>query len=41
LKEGVEDVIKHRKPTAGLDESDAAVIELGRTTRCDRKPSLE
>jgi 4-carboxymuconolactone decarboxylase len=34
LKEGVEpgviDVIKHRKPTAGLDETDAAVIELGR-----------
>ena len=34
LKEGVPpnviDVIKHRKSTAGLDETDAAVIELGR-----------
>jgi 4-carboxymuconolactone decarboxylase len=34
LKEGVEqsviDIIKHRKSTAGLDETDAVVIELGR-----------
>ena len=34
LKEGVSrdivDVIKHRKGTAGLDEADATVIELGR-----------
>ena len=36
LKEGVPqnviDVIKHRRATAGLDETDATVIELGRQT---------
>ena len=41
LKEGVEpdviDVIKHRKPTDGLDESDATVIELGRQIFRDHK----
>jgi 4-carboxymuconolactone decarboxylase len=41
LKEGVEqsiiDVIKHRKGTAGLDESDATVIELGRQIWRDHK----
>jgi 4-carboxymuconolactone decarboxylase len=41
LKEGVEpaviDVIKHRRSTAGLDETDAAVIELGRQIFRDHK----
>lgn len=41
LKEGVEpdviDVIKHRKPTDGLDETDATVIELGRQIFRDHK----
>src|SRR5215813_1282653 len=41
LKEGVEptviDVIKHRKSTAGLDETDALVIELGRQLWRDHK----
>jgi 4-carboxymuconolactone decarboxylase len=41
LKEGVEpaviDVIKHRKSTAGLGETDAAVIELGRQLFRDHK----
>jgi 4-carboxymuconolactone decarboxylase len=41
LKEGVDprviDVIKHRKPTAGLDESDATIIELGRQIFRDHK----
>jgi 4-carboxymuconolactone decarboxylase len=41
LKEGVEpgviDVIKHRKSTADLDESDAVVIELGREIWHDHK----
>src|SRR4029450_3573493 len=45
LKEGVEpgviDVIKHRKPTAGLDETDAAVIELGRQIFRDHKVTPE
>jgi 4-carboxymuconolactone decarboxylase len=45
LKEGVEpgviDVIKHRKPTAGLDETDAAVIELGRQIFRDHKVTAE
>jgi 4-carboxymuconolactone decarboxylase len=40
-KEGVEgrviDVIKHRTPTAGLEETDATVIELGRQIFRDRK----
>jgi 4-carboxymuconolactone decarboxylase len=40
-KEGVEerviDVIKHRMPTAGLEETDATVIELGRQIFRDRK----
>ncbi|HET9816664.1 MAG TPA: carboxymuconolactone decarboxylase family protein [Xanthobacteraceae bacterium] len=40
-KEGVEDrvidIIKHRMPTAGLEETDAAVIELGRQIFRDRK----
>jgi 4-carboxymuconolactone decarboxylase len=41
LKEGVDpdviDVIKYRKPTAGLDETDATVIELGRQIFRDHK----
>jgi 4-carboxymuconolactone decarboxylase len=45
LKEGVEakviDVIKHRKSTAGLDETDATVIELGRQLFRDHKLSSE
>jgi 4-carboxymuconolactone decarboxylase len=45
LKEGVEqsviDVIKHRRSTAGLDETDAAVIELGRQLWRDHKVTSE
>jgi 4-carboxymuconolactone decarboxylase len=45
LKEGIEpsviDVIKHRKPTAGLDETDATVIELGRQLFRDHKVTAE
>jgi 4-carboxymuconolactone decarboxylase len=45
LKEGVPpnviDVIKHRKSTAGLDETDAAVIELGRGLWREHKVSPE
>jgi len=45
LKEGVEphviDVIKHRKSTQGLDETDAIVIELGRQIWRDHKVSSE
>jgi 4-carboxymuconolactone decarboxylase len=45
LKEGVEpriiEVIKHRKPTAGLDETDATVIELGRQIFRDHKVTAE
>jgi 4-carboxymuconolactone decarboxylase len=45
LKEGVEpriiEVIKHRKPTAGLDETDATVIELGRQIFRDHQVSPE
>jgi len=45
LKEGVEqnviDVIKHRKSTAGLDETDATVIELGRQLWHDHKVTSE
>jgi 4-carboxymuconolactone decarboxylase len=41
LKEGVDarviDVIKHRRPTTGLDETDAAIIELGRQIFRDHK----
>ena len=41
LKEGVApaviDVIKHRKSTAGLDETEATVIELGRQLFRDHK----
>lgn len=44
-KEGVDarviDVIKHRMPTAGLDESDATVIELGRQIFRDHKVTSE
>jgi 4-carboxymuconolactone decarboxylase len=40
-KEGVDgrviDIIKHRMPTAGLEETDATVIELGRQIFRDRK----
>jgi 4-carboxymuconolactone decarboxylase len=43
LKEGVPqnviDVIKHRRSTAGLDETDALVIELGRQLWRDHKVS--
>ena len=45
LKEGVPanviDVIKFRRSTAGLDEADAAVIELGRALWRDHKVSSE
>jgi 4-carboxymuconolactone decarboxylase len=45
LKEGVPaeviDVIKHRKSTQGLDETYAAIIELGRQTFGDRKVTSE
>lgn len=45
LKEGVEpgviDVIKHRKPTAGLDETDAVIIELGRQIFRDHRVTPE
>jgi 4-carboxymuconolactone decarboxylase len=45
LKEGVPqdviDVIKHRKSTAGLDETYAAIIELGRQTFGDHKVTSE
>jgi 4-carboxymuconolactone decarboxylase len=45
LKEGVEqsviDVIKYRKSTAGLAESDATVIELGRQIWRDHKVTSE
>ena len=44
-KEGVEgrviDIIKHRMPTAGLAETDAAVIELGRQIFRDHKVTSE
>jgi 4-carboxymuconolactone decarboxylase len=44
-KEGVEerviDAIKHRMPTAGLAETDAAVIELGRQIFRDHKVTSE
>jgi 4-carboxymuconolactone decarboxylase len=45
LKEGVEpsviDVIKHRRSTAGLNDTDAAVIELGRQLFRDHKVTPE
>ncbi len=45
LKEGVPqaviDVIKHRRPTAGLDEPDAYIIELGRALWRDHKVKPE
>ena len=45
LKEGVPatvvDVIKHRKPTTGLDETDAYIIELGRKLWRDHKVDPE
>ena len=45
LKEGVEpaviDAIKYRKSTAGLDETDATVIELGRQIFRDHKVKPE
>jgi 4-carboxymuconolactone decarboxylase len=45
LKEGVPaevvDVIKHRKSTQGLDETYAAIIELGRQTFRDHKVTSE
>ena len=45
LKEGVGqdviDAIKHRKGTAGLDETDATVIELGRALWRDHKVTSE
>jgi 4-carboxymuconolactone decarboxylase len=44
-KEGVEggviDVIKRRMPTAGLEETDATVIELGRQIFRDHKVTSE
>src|SRR6185295_1753003 len=45
LKEGVPqnviDVIKHRRSTAGLDKTDATVIELGRQIWRDHKVTPE
>jgi 4-carboxymuconolactone decarboxylase len=45
LKEGVPqtviDVIKHRRSTAGLEETDALVIELGRSLWRDHKVKAE
>ena len=45
LKEGVPqnviDVIKHRRSTAGIDETDAVVIELGRQVWRDHKVTSE
>jgi 4-carboxymuconolactone decarboxylase len=45
IKEGVPqnviDVIKHRRSTAGLDETDAIVIELGRQIWRDHKVTSE
>jgi 4-carboxymuconolactone decarboxylase len=45
LKEGVPqqviDVIKHRRSTAGIDETDALVIELGRQVWRDHKVNSE
>ncbi len=45
LKEGVEprviDVIKHRRSTSGLEETDAIVIELGRQIWRDHKVTSE
>ena len=45
IKEGVEqnviDVIKHRRSTAGLNEKDAVVIELGRQLWRDHKVTSE
>jgi 4-carboxymuconolactone decarboxylase len=45
LKEGVPqdviDVIKHRRSTAGIDETDAVVIELGRQIWRDHKVTSE
>jgi len=45
LKEGVPqaviDVIKHRKSTAGLDETDALIVELGRQIWRDHKVASE
>lgn len=45
LKEGVSqnviDVIKHRRSTAGLDETDATIIELGRQIWRDHKVKSE
>ena len=45
LKEGVPqaviDVIKHRRPTAGLEEADAIIIELGRQVWRDHKVKSE
>ena len=45
LKEGVPqhviDVIKHRRSTAGIDDTDATVIELGRQLWRDHKVTSE
>ena len=45
LEEGIEptviDIIKHRKPTSGLPEPDAMVIELGRQIWRDHKVTSE
>jgi 4-carboxymuconolactone decarboxylase len=45
LKEGVPqeviDIIKHRRSTAGIDDTDATVIELGRQIWRDHKVSSE
>lgn len=45
LKEGVPpatiDVIKHRRPTTGLDETDAYIIDLGREIWSDHKVKPE
>ncbi len=45
LKEGlpqeIVDVVKYRKPTAGLPEKDAAIIELGRQMFSKKKVTSE
>ncbi len=41
VAQGVIDVIKHRRSTAGLDDTDALVIELGRQLWRDHKVSAE
>jgi 4-carboxymuconolactone decarboxylase len=41
VEQGIVDIIKYRKPTAGLDATDATVIELGRQIWRDHKVTSE